>query len=663
MPPPGADPTGSYSLPVQGQVPQPTAPLSTDAMTGRSTLVPGLLAFVPLVVFGETVIQATLPEVLARTGAALPLGIAALSLLTAIVVYVSARNDDSWLAFLAWPGLGYFFRFVSTTLVLLLAFMVWVWIRPWFAPPYAGVQALLGAFFTLATVVLGGIGYVVEGWRVPSALSAIGLRRVPLVTLVLLWAVLASTLVSGPAYHAVRIESADPVVPDRRSASVQEAFTRWLAANAPAEPPAAGERTAIPLVLVSGAGGGLKAASFTATVTDCLFGGVDRTSCRPTAGPEAWQSLFALSGASGGSVGFASTVAQREEDPRQTAWVQDRLGTDLLSPSLAWQLFVEAGNALVRYDPDLDRAEVLERSWEQRWGSDTDESNPARAFAFPAQQEWEGPLLMLSGTDLLTGCRANVSRLNGTPPPSQAAAGSEGRDCRRRRLVDAPPAQQQVSFDVLDYLCRDQDIRLSTAAFLSARFPFVSPVAELRPADERGDVCTEARGAQTLAIGDAGYRDNTGAGALTDVWEVLEPLVAAHNAAGGTSCVVPFFVEIDNGYRNRAASSSDGGLRQMLAPLTGALSVFSARDAGWVESLAADFRRPLAGTSARLDGQPLGQRYARLSLFAHPGVQAPLGWLLSDAAVDDIQLQLTVPENATSIRTVNGWLEPGALAC
>jgi hypothetical protein len=64
-----------------------------------------------------------------------------------------------------------------------------------------------------------------------------------------------------------------------------------------------------------------------------------------------------------------------------------------------------------------------------------------------------------------------------------------------------------------------------------------------------------------------------------------------------------------------------------------------------------------------LDGQPLGQRYARLSLFAHPGVQAPLGWLLSDAAVDDIQQQLTVPENATSIRTVNGWLEPGALAC
>jgi hypothetical protein len=220
-----------------------------------------------------------------------------------------------------------------------------------------------------------------------------------------------------------------------------------------------------------------------------------------------------------------------------------------------------------------------------------------------------------------------------------------------------------VSIDVLDYLCRDQDLRLSTAAFLSARFPFVSPVAELRPAAERGELCTEARGARTLAIGDGGYRDNTGAGALADVWGVLEPLVAEHNASGGGTCVVPFFVEIDNGYRNRAGSGSDSGLRQLLAPLTGALSVFSARDAAWVEALSADFRRPLAGTPVRVDGDLLRERFARLSLFAHPGVQAPLGWLLSDPAVDDIQQQLTVDENASAIDEVRRWLQPGALTC
>jgi hypothetical protein len=633
------------------------------AMTARSTLVPGLLAFVPLLVFGLTIIQATLPEVLARSGAALPLGVAGLALLSAIFIYVSARNDNSWLAFIAWPGLGYFFRFISTSLVLLLGFMVWVWLRPWFAPPFVGVQALLGGFFTLVTILLGGIGYVVEGWRVPSALRVLGLRRIPLVTIVIVWAILAATFVSGDAYHAVRIESADAVAPDARSLAVDEAFARWLEANAPTASGAEGERTAIPLVLVSAAGGGIKAASFTATVTDCLFAGVDQGACRPTTNPDAWQSVFALSGASGGSVGFASTLVQRDEDARQTDWVRERLGTDLLSPSLAWQLFVEAGNSLVRYDPGLDRAEVLERSWERRWGSDEDDRNPARAFAFGAQDEWEGPLLFFSGTDLFTGCRANVSRLNGTVPPSQAPPGSEGRDCRRRRLVDTAPPQQQVSVDVLDYLCRDQDIRMSTAAFLSARFPFVSPVGELRPAADRGDVCTEARGARTLAIGDGGYRDNTGAGALADMWSVLEPLVAEHNAQDGASCVVPFYVEIDNGYRNRVASSADGGLRQMLAPLTGALAVFSARDAGWPETLAADFRRPLEEQTIRVSGSPLEERFARLSLFAHPGVQAPLGWLLSDAAVDDIQRQLTVPDNAAAIREINRWLEPGSLSC
>jgi hypothetical protein len=127
---------------------------------------------------------------------------------------------------------------------------------------------------------------------------------------------------------------------------------------------------------------------------------------------------------------------------------------------------------------------------------------------------------------------------------------------------------------------------------------------------------------------------------------------------------VPFYVEIDNGYRNRGAATADGSLRQLLAPLTGALSVFSARDAGWVESLSADFRRPAEGiTTVRLDGGSLDERFARVSLFAHPGVQAPLGWLLSDAAVDDIQQQLTVPENATAIQEVQRWLQPGALTC
>jgi hypothetical protein len=663
---------GLLSLPIaiwgtrSGTVPIAEAPheASGEEMTARSTLIPGLLAFVPLLVFGATVIQATLPEVLARTGAALPLVVAFVALLGAIVIYVGTRNDNSWLAFIAWPGLGFFFRFVTISLVVLLGFMVWIWVQPWGAPPVVGVQALLGAFFALTTIVLGGLGYIVEGWRAPAAFQVLGLRRIPLVTLVVVWAILSAALVTGPAFHAVRIEAADPVAPDARSLSVADAFERWLDANQPASPPAEGERVAVPLVLVSAAGGGIKAASFTATVTDCLFAGVDRAACRPAAGPEAWRALFAMSGASGGSVGFASTVAQREEDDAQDAWVRDRLGTDLLSASLAWQLFVEAGNALVRYDPGLDRAEVLERSWERRWGSDTDERNPARAFTYRAQEAWEDPLLFFSGTDLLTGCRANVSALDGTSPPSEAAPGSEGTDCRRRRMVGGRPAEQQVSVDLLDYLCRDQDLRLSTAAFLSARFPFVSPAGELRPAAARGEACNEARGASTLAIGDGGYRDNTGTGALADVWDVLEPLVIDHNAADGPTCVVPFYVEIDNGYRTRAASSGDGRLRQTLAPLTGALTVFSARDAAWAEALAADFRRPAGGAgTARIDGRPLDDRFVRLSMFAHPGVQAPLGWLLSDAAVDDIQQQLEVEENADAVSEVRSWLAPGALTC
>jgi hypothetical protein len=47
---------------------------------------------------------------------------------------------------------------------------------------------------------------------------------------------------------------------------------------------------------------------------------------------------------------------------------------------------------------------------------------------------------------------------------------------------------------------------------------------------------------------------------------------------------------------------------------------------------------------------------------AHPGVQAPLGWTLSQASIDDLREQLGIPENAAALEELRTWLD-GDLRC
>ena len=121
------------------------------------------------------------------------------------------------------------------------------------------------------------------------------------------------------------------------------------------------------MVFVAAAGGGIKAAAFTASTIDCLFQDHDNPNeGHPCNDTDAYNRLFAASGASGGSVGIASVVAERADGQVGDDWVQDRLGNDLLSPELAWQVMVEVPNAIARFQPGQDRGQVLSRLLERR---------------------------------------------------------------------------------------------------------------------------------------------------------------------------------------------------------------------------------------------------------------------------------------------------------
>ena len=661
----------------------PLISVPTVAETVAAPFAPSFLGFLPYVLLGRAVIAAAIPESISPDGSMLLLVVAAAILTIGCVAYVASRRPDFFFSDEDSARYDVLFRgYLLGSAFVLVVITVWTWLHVWSIAPQLGLHGLLPAFLTGTTVVFGGLSYLTEHWTVPAALRLVGLRRVPIVSTMLVWGFGASLI--GGRYHDVRILPIEAAAVDSRALTAEQALAAWVQHNIPTPPPpdpaapapavvpagaasaevAPARKQAIPMVFVAAAGGGIRAASFTSLALDCLVVHLDATACPSAGQASGWDRVFALSGASGGSVGIASTSAQLASSGDSTGWVARRLGGDLLSPSLAWQLFVEAPNVLIHLNPDVDRAEVIERSWERRWGDQ--KPNPTTAPTLGTDLQWHGPLAFYNGTNLRDSCRVNVSRLNGSNPVAGAAELTMAeQDCRRQRLDSAAPARSTlaVNRDIVSYLCPSEDLRLSTAAFLSARFPFVSPTGELRGARHRGVACGQAD-LPPLSIGDGGYRDNTGASTLVELWSQVGPLVAEHNRTSDT-CIVPVMIEIDNGFRNRNAVVSGGRVGQLLAPLTGAAAVFGSRDAGWIEAAADEFSRDLGDGLHVYDasGAEVHDRFARVSLFAHPGVQAPLGWSLSSEAVNDISQQFTVPDNVAARDQVAGWLAPGALTC
>jgi hypothetical protein len=675
---------GLLSLPILSAVGAHLPGRKRDAPSPQTqVVVPAVLAMAPMLALAIAIIEAGTPELITTAGAWWLILIAVVVSGLAVFAYVAARwyGEFAYRATRAQERRGtrrfLFAGVVGGLLLVSLAMAGWVIADPWEHGSDLGVHGLLGSFLVLATVAVGSIGYLAEGRALPASLDFVGLRRVPLVTTLIVWGLVGNAL-PDDSYHAVRVmenQPADAV----RSLTIEDAFDRWRTANVPdagpVSPQPGSPRTVpgVPLVLVMAAGGGLRAATFTSYALDCLFSDTDPVSCTGDddfVDPDSWSNVFMASGASGGSVGIASVVASRAAgggpDPD---WVATRLGTDLLSPELGWQLFVEVPNTLLTFNPGLDRAEVLERTWEHRFADEVD-SPGARPFLAPAAaDQGTAPLLFLNGTNLPDGCRVNISpgrTTAGGAASDLAGPGATARDdCRRRRLDDPGDTLDQiVARDLADFLCTDEDIALSTAAFLSSRFPMVAPTGIVPDLDERRPDCPTASVTGELSIGDGGYRDNTGAAAVADVWSELDPIVAEFNRTHDT-CVVPLLVEIDNGHRNQRAFTPPGPSIQLTAPLQGALGVFSSRDAGPVEAMAAEFSRALGPDIAvNVGGTTDAARFARLSLFEHPGVLAPLGWSLSTAAVRDLQNQLDdVDQNRRTVETIGSWLTPGALTC
>ena len=628
-------------------------------------VVPAILAAAPLTTVGVALVRASVPSIIDSnsSGRLVLWTIPAFGL--AVVGFVLARAIVPW----AFRGAEnktarkQLFVFVEVVVVVVCATVYALAIDdPWKWAPRFGVSAIIATFMAALVVVFGTLGHWMESRKLPAALDVVGFRRLPVIFGLLVLGFLSHRF-EGGGYHDVKTMG-DATMPANPQLTVESAFDRWTVANlgdasVVGRPPP--EQRAEPLVFVAAAGGGIKAAAFTSAALDCMFVGANVASAACVSAPT-WSTVFAASGASGGSVGIASIIAQEQLDATNggsaAGWVSDRFGTDLLSPELAWQLLVEAPNAIVNFSPGLDRGEVLQESWRRQFEIDQHNPGSGAFYSDTADQPWAQPLVFFSGTNLNDGCRVNISPARSAQrmPPNTTRAGT----CKDQRVLDNGPAPDQAGTrDLVDYLC-DRNIDLATAAFLSARFPLVSPAGTIHCDD--GDLTTS----DNLSIGDGGYRDNSGAASIMDTWSVLEPLVSAYNTSHDR-CIVPILIEINNGYAGLTGSKPGKDVSQAVAPLSGATSVFGDLSYGPIEQAAAEFSRSMSPDIHVLSGDTeLTSRFFRLSLVDHPGVTAPLGWSLSDAAVDDLVKQVTKDRNLATLTELHAILDgasTGGLTC
>lgn len=360
--------------------------------------------------------------------------------------------------------------------------------------------------------------------------------RFPWLPLVLGTAFLFSALDTNDN-HEIRFVETAPATPAAEPPLAPAEFLKWYESR-----PDLAAFDEYPVYIVAAQGGGIYAAYHNATFLARM-----QDFC-----PLFRDHLLAISSVSGGSVGAAAftavlnqkrtvpgadTAAGSPDNPcpriaavlegdrytRSNSFDQkgprerdvDRLlSSDYLSPLVAGTLFPDFAQRFIPLAiPALDRARALEKGFEfsmVKAGIDSDVGfedsylahwNPARS----------SPALLMNTTDAGSGRRVVMA-----PFLIQSAAVD-----RESSLIQFPfwrgeqvaPAELRIPARVAN-----TDMRMSTAAGLSARFPWLTPAATLPVVDN-------ATGRESkLRLVDGGYIDNSGVDTVLDLIDALKPV-------------------------------------------------------------------------------------------------------------------------------------------
>jgi hypothetical protein len=325
--------------------------------------------------------------------------------------------------------------------------------------------------------------------------------ELPIVTLLVLWGVFLSA--AGWNYsHQVRQL---PEMPNGDAQDAKAIFSAWLNSRKDADEYKNGP---YPVVLVSAEGGGIRAAYITAKLLTEL----------QQADPSFKEHLFAISGVSGGAVGatvFAGeckVFSERQKLNNIPELVLTKKNTflagplaALLGPEIFQRILPTRMPVIINSKWSIgaiDRATSLERAFEDAFRTATGSSAMETDFCTNYASSADVPLLLLNATDAVTGKRVVLT-----------------------------PAHIDNDADAIYPIQLDKELHIaaSTAAFLSARFPLVSPAGELAILDRK------------LLLVDGGYFDNTGTETLAALLRELSTTPSAKKCA--FIILVPKFAE------------------------------------------------------------------------------------------------------------------------
>ncbi len=525
--------------------------------------------------------------------------------------------------------------------------------------------SVAGRLGTVAVVLLGAMLFAgfaaasvrfAERTRPPKILAAFRLKRTPVFLLLFVWLAFAGAASTGASNDVALIEST--VDESERSVTVTDVWDRWVNRNARG----ADTDEVIPIIFIASSGGGMRAAAWTSYVMDCLFvNSLGVKECTPPHdGP---RSIAIMSGVSGGSLGLATFTASVLDPPdgEDGDWIKTKLGDDYLASTMAWLLLVDTPRSFIGFGPAIrDRAEIMALGWEASWKGDNGKGYLSEGMFEQWHRNTDIPLMVFNGTSVNDPCRFNGSVLRSTAHGVGDTCTSLGAFEGRTEGVGETVALAATQ-DLEDYLCGHQDVKVSTVVLMSARFPVITPSGRIG-----GGLGECDREPNEAFVVDGGYLDGSGAGTITELWQRLEGQVAAFNS-DHSACIVPLLIQIDNGYENPRAAVAGTSPIEILVPLRTILSSQFGRIANEREQAAIEFDQPfeLQGRPIRVyasDGSQISSRYARLTTRAHPGIQAPLGWTLSDASFDDLREQLTIAENMRELAEIQRWLT-GDLTC
>jgi len=480
----------------------------------------------------------------------------ALLLLPMIIWGSSPGKQNREPYFLAYLSLDLFFlsamfMIITTLRTSFTAIAKWR-IAPWVAlggvgatlffvlcnfPPVLNMVTSNNRFYTMPVILCAVIGYLLFFSFLLFAGKKTG---VSIITFLLLFTLYRSVS-TITAYHEVHIEKQDNY--HKSLDSLNNYTEQWLnsrkedikafVARNPGKP--------YPVFFVNAYGGGLRSTVWTTMVIGTLDSLIKSNYTVGATIKDFQHNVFSYSGASGGTIGFSLLCNARYQHRKNVArdtifYPVNSLAiyrNDYLTTILVALLGRDMLASALGIAPWADRAKLMEEDWERH--TNTHNMNMGVTLGkMWKESNYEVPLLFANTFDVDSGKKGIVAPV----------------------LLDSLdfPSTVFVEQEIED----PGDLRLSTATFLSARFPYVSPTAKLNGKHH---------------FTDGGTWDNSGAETSLQVLTVFERVRAKLIKQDSIfNHIQPQFLSLPNSALSTEPAGKPENLFEPLAPPMGVLN-------------------------------------------------------------------------------------------